>query len=101
MSKWRKRPVVVDAVQIPRKADSDMELIPLLALIAQASDERRVEVRLHSRGLVEVVVESLEGTIKGVHPCWFVVGTLGEPYTVDNAVFADVYEPWSPEADAE
>jgi len=92
MSKWRKRPVVIDAVQIPQSVDSDLGLIPLLELVAEAESDRNVEVKLHSDGLVEVLVSSLEGDLRGIHPDWLVVGTHGEPYVVAGNIFPEIYE---------
>lgn len=98
MSKWRKRPVVIDAVQIPEAVNSNLALIPLVTLIAQAAEsDRTVEIVLQPGGAVKLVVSSLEGELQGSYPDWLVIGTQDEPYIVAGAIFPDIYEPWDAE----
>ena len=92
MTEYRKRPVVINAVQIPETGGGDLALLPLTALIAKAGGEREVEVKLCPKGTIELVVRSWEGVLRGAYPDWLVVGTKGEPYVVAGDIFPEIYE---------
>lgn len=84
MKKYRKKPVVIQAVQI---TDSTFDA-------PHPNDE-------HIKGVVYdpinrvAIVKTLEGTMKGEIGDWLIVGIKGEVYPCKSDIFEATYEPVS------
>lgn len=84
--KFRKKPVVIDAVQITDEwfdADHPNDLIPC------SSPGQRIIVDPRSR---TVDIETLEGTMTGNIGDWIITGVKGECYPCKPDIFAETYE---------
>lgn len=91
MSKFRKKPVVIEAVQISKQ-------------LGQALPPWMVEaidfgyVTLHGMGMVTrdqpwVEIKTLEGAMRGDAGDWIIKGVAGELYPCKPDIFAATYEP--------
>lgn len=88
---FRKKPVVIEAVQIEKRMDQTSP-----AWWAEAIQKN--QVILHgmgkwSRDLPIVEIETLEGTMTGVQGDWIIRGVKGELYPCKPDIFAATYEP--------
>jgi len=80
--KWRKKPVVIEAMRIPASPeDSD----PLFAWLADCEDWYAT-----TSG---VVITTLEGEMRGYAGDWIIKGVKGEYYPCKNDIFEATYEP--------
>ena len=91
MPKFRKKPIVVDAIQVPDLDDiSDQDKAELQAFL-DASEHpygRTSEILLSSG----VLLATLEGAIKAVPGDWIIRGIEGELYPCKPEIFAKTYE---------
>lgn len=75
--KYRKKPVVVDAVQfVPGTWPDGVEPPPP-----------------HERGMGYGYVETLEGRVRAEWGDWIITGVAGEKYPCKDSIFRATYEP--------
>jgi hypothetical protein len=80
--KFRKRPVVIEAVQLGDTADSIVEVVR-----AGFADGR---VKYHG---THWEIETLEGVMRAKFGDWLIRGINGELYACKSDIFAATYEP--------
>jgi len=84
MSKFRKKPVIIDAVQFKTEDIlNHMELAEFLRL-----SERR-----HWRDGNDLIISTLEGEMRAGPGDWIIKGVAGEFYPCKNDIFKMTYEP--------
>ncbi len=88
MPKFRKKPVVVEAMQIPPAGYEHREA------------GKELEQWLKSGGCVFLIsadatvhIKTLEGWMEGKHPDWIIKGVQGEFYPCKPDIFKQTYEP--------
>jgi hypothetical protein len=81
MAQYRKKPVVIDAVQI-------VETLPMETFLDFIGDIEGVEFDEHG-----VNVETLEGTMHASPGDWLIKGVQGELYPCKPDIFEATYEP--------
>lgn len=91
MAKFRKKPVVIEAVQISKRMD-----LTSPDWWAEAVQQNRVY--LHGMGKFTrdepcVEIETLEGLMRGSNGDWIIRGVNGELYPCKPDIFALTYEP--------
>lgn len=92
-TQFRKKPVVIEAVQIDKRMD-----LTAPPWWAEAVQQNRVILRgmgKFTRDLPMVEIETLEGTMTGVQGDWIIRGVKGELYPCKPDIFAATYEPAS------
>ena len=92
--KFRKKPVVIEAVQISKRMDI---LSP--DWWAQAIQENRVITHglgKFTRDQPWVEISTLEGVMRGDDGDWIIRGVKGELYPCKPDIFAATYEPLPP-----
>ena len=87
MTKYRKKPVVIEAFQVAHGV-SDAESMPVWA--AEAYRAGKLKVHRHDRACFEI--ETLEGTIVANPGDWIIQGVKGELYPCKPDIFAATYE---------
>lgn len=91
MTKYRKKPVVIEAVQIDKRMD-----LTSPPWWAEAVQHNRVILRgmgKFTRDLPVVEIRTLEGTMTGIQGDWIILGVKGELYPCKPDIFAATYEP--------
>ncbi len=86
MAKFRKKPVVIDAVQIVNTKEGVAELLefcPVAGLVPAESPKE---------GLM-VSIKTLEGIMLGGAGDWIIKGVAGEFYPCKPDIFEATYEP--------
>jgi hypothetical protein len=83
MSKYRKKPVVIEAVQL---CDLDA-LHRVLAFLDQDGGP------LYEIGSAGIAIKTLEGTMLAAFGDWIIKGIAGEFYPCEPDIFAATYEP--------
>jgi hypothetical protein len=85
MTQYRKKPVVIDAMQFTGKNAADViEWVgPKASSILSYSHAGEVE---------EVEIETLEGTMHASPGDWIIRGIKGEYYPIKPGIFAATYE---------
>lgn len=98
MATFRKKPVVIEAVQYPLLEFADNPLTfreeaPdwLVAAIA----DRTVEAEFRSEDYWYLVIKTLEGDMTVSPDDWIIRGVQGELYSCKPDIFAATYEPYS------
>ncbi len=88
MPKFRKKPVVIEAVRVAPDA------APALRALAEGSPTTLVPY-MHGPGgsLGYVEVQTLEGTMIGQQGDWIIRGVAGELYPCQDSIFRATYEP--------
>ena len=81
MAKYRKKPVVIDAIQV-----DDTNLDTLVEWVQQHNHESN-----YSQG--SIYIRTLEGTMRADKDDWIIKGVKGEFYPCKPDVFAATYEP--------
>lgn len=91
MAKYRKKPVVIEAWQIPPPCeDSNMDKHGAFAAqLTLAGCVRFKVVNRHG----EIDIQTLEGIMRGRNGDWIIKGVKGEFYPCKPDVFAATYEP--------
>ena len=84
MSKFRKKPVVIDAIQWNGKWNDIKELFP----IENASSPTNINYELG-----QVTIHTLEGDMVANLTDWIIKGVNGECYPCKNEIFLKTYEP--------
>jgi hypothetical protein len=88
-SKFRKRPIVIDAIRIPAKGDDVSGLLSWLR--ERGGIAKNLGIPEHgSDGCV--VIRTLEGTMIGNPGDWIICGVLGELYPCKDDIFRETYE---------
>lgn len=87
MSQWRKRPVVIDAVQFTGTGDSCAEVLAFLG--GSSSGNQRWNSTTNTGG----VILTLEGEMAFGPGDWIIRGVMGEFYPCKPDIFAATYEP--------
>jgi len=82
MAKYRKKPVVIDAVQFTGE-----NCIEILTFIGRGVDA----LEIHTTDLP--VIPTLEGELTASPGDWIIKGVFGEFYPVKPDIFAATYEP--------
>ena len=83
MAQYRKKPVVIEAWQLPmsdgasRAFDGDSNII----------------FKREGGAIVEAVISTLEGTMTAANDDWIIRGVKGELYPCKSDIFAATYEP--------
>lgn len=80
MSQFRKKPVVIDAVQLPLTPGN----IP-----AWIADDPKIILKVD---LTEAVISTPEGTMVGSNGDWIIKGVKGELYPCKPDIFEATYE---------
>lgn len=86
-TKYRKKPVIVDAVQIN---ESDYETTNKLFLLGISNKLSMMSSNLD--GTITFTVDTLEGRMTGHKGDWIVKGIRGEFYIVKDDIFKETYE---------
>lgn len=90
MLKFRKKPVVIEAIQLPM-LESDM---PRWASPEGPVPDGRMIFKRDNYGRVcEAVISTLEGTMIASHGDWIIRGVRGELYPCKPDIFAATYDP--------
>ena len=91
MSKFRKKPVVIEAVQVRealRAARHEWSALPGWMVAAY----ERGEI-LFLNHPISVSIKTLEGEMRGDIDDWIICGVRGELYPCKPDIFAETYEP--------
>jgi hypothetical protein len=86
MKSFRKKPVVVQAVQFDGTYENAIEISELIGVDSYASMERS------PNGIARINIKTLEGRIYAIKDDWIIRGTQGEFYPCKPAPFADTFE---------
>lgn len=89
MSRWRKKPVEVDAFRWTGDQDQTEDPVWIVEAIKSG------RVRFHNAGspYVVMLVSTLEGTMCATPGDWIIRGVKGELYPCKPDIFAATYEP--------
>ena len=85
MAKYRKKPVIIEAVQLPARGDYDMDEFQ-----NWATDNGFTN--FESDRDEGIVVHTLEGEMKGEPGDWIIKGIKGEFYPCKPDIFEATYE---------
>jgi hypothetical protein len=85
MSKYRKKPVVIEACQLPKAGEDNVDDFILWA------DEHGLPY--NSDRNEGISIETLEGTMRGDPGDWIIKGVNGEFYPCKPDIFAKTYDP--------
>jgi hypothetical protein len=90
MAKFRKKPVVIDAVQFTgQNLDEVMDfMVPAVPMIRSALSDSDEDDNIQSLG-----INTLEGTMTADINDWIIRGVKGEYYPCKPDVFAATYDP--------
>ncbi|MBF4468837.1 MAG: hypothetical protein ISP01_05465 [Methanobrevibacter arboriphilus] len=81
--KFRKKPVVIEAWQLPLSAKELLEINTKTNRMIHADDRS---------GKQEIICETLEGEMKGTNNDWIILGVEDEVYPCKDSVFQATYE---------
>lgn len=86
--KFRKKPVVVEAVQfLPNQASVDA----IMALAVQGT--RQVDIHVDAQNNYTAFIKTLEGKMEASIGDWIIKGVSGELYPCKPDIFLKTYEP--------
>ena len=89
MKRYRKLPVVIEAMQLPVLADDHDDIWGTILVWSGARDGRRRT----DQGIVPVLfIDTLEGTMWVGEGDWIVKGVANEFYPVADRIFRSTYE---------
>lgn len=83
--KFKKKPIVVEAFQLPAEDENVHDLVAWL----QARGEHTLEPGPDGT----LLIDTLEGTMKGQPGDWIICGVQGEMYPCKPDIFDATYEP--------
>ncbi|MFI9331949.1 hypothetical protein ACIGZJ_30960 [Kitasatospora sp. NPDC052868] len=84
MTRFRKRPVEIDAIQFTRDSfRAAVRFVPIEQFSAAGEDEQ---------GLF-LTIDTLEGSMRASEGDWIIRGVQGEHYPCKPGIFAATYEP--------
>lgn len=92
-NRYRKRPVVIEAMQFDGTHDSALDVS---AWIINCGGEVTV-VADASSGIAALDIATLEGVMSATAGCWIIRGVQGEFYPVKDSIFVATYETYDPE----
>lgn len=102
-TRWRKKPVVIEAVQLPTDLDAIRAeyggVFGLWEHLSRWAPQITVmstpgsRINFEPGGPYHLRIETLEGTMTARPGDWIVKGVKGEVYPVRADIFADTYEP--------
>ena len=81
MAKYRKKPVIVEAMQW--KGNNIITIEQFCPIVIKAMDRRKI---LH------LIIPTLEGNSKAKHNDWIIKGSKGEFYPCKPDIFEQTYE---------
>jgi hypothetical protein len=100
MAKYRKRPVVIDAVQFTREIAEGSESLPsgVRMCSRQLGPDNRFPEHMKEywpnyEGYHKHVITTLEGVMRVEIGDWVITGVKGEKYPCKPDIFAATYEP--------
>lgn len=85
MPKFRKKPVVIEACQLPQDDDAQ-----LAYFIKWAVEQRMTGYSKHPEG--GILIDTLEGTMRANPGDWIIKGVKGEFYPCKPDIFEETYE---------
>lgn len=91
MARFRKKPVVIEAVEVDAvvRLAKIGELKALLPeWVVKAYEDNTILVSDHC-----LVVKTLEGAMTGPRGSWLIKGVRGELYCCDDGIFKETYDP--------
>lgn len=83
MSKYRKKPVVIEAWQMPLSAKDLVEINSKTERVVHVDDRTGEQI---------VICETLEGDMKATNEDWIILGVENEVYPCKDSVFKATYE---------
>lgn len=89
MPKFRKKPVVIEAVQFVGTIESRTNVLDFTGL--NAENAKTIYWRDANGG--EIVIRTLEGDLIASEGDWIIRGIKGEVYPCEPDIFAATYEP--------
>jgi hypothetical protein len=89
--RYRKKPVVVEAMQVPDP--DDLQAWGALAGWLMARAEFEVAGPAHGTGVDGLLIKTLEGVMRAEIGDWVIRGVQGEFYPCKPDIFAATYEP--------
>ena len=99
MAKFRKKPVVIDAVQFTAPIYSNVrEFIESFGndasqILVKVWDDPNEDKNISSvSGTSHLAIKTLEGNMKISHGDWIIRGVNGEFYPIKNDIFLKTYE---------
>ena len=93
MSKFRKKPVVIEAIQHSTRGGLSDALVELLG----GEGSRNIGWSFNSHTRI-ISITTLEGSMRAEPGDWIIKGIKGELYPCKPDIFAATYEPVTPEA---
>lgn len=87
--KFRKKPVVIDAVQLPAENDETVDGEGFAKALHDLLDGNAWECERYGA----IAIHTLEGTMRGDPGDWIIRGIKGECYPCKPDIFAATYEP--------
>lgn len=90
MPRFRKKPVEVEAMQLPKALDNERAL-HVVARWCSGEVRWTHAVGGHDRHCIDI--ETLEGTMTALPGDWIIKGVQGEFYPCKPDIFAATYEP--------
>lgn len=88
MPQFRKKPVVIEAIQFTRAMLQEQESLPAgLTVVAKSWHPERGEVHSYKAG-----VDTLEGFMEARIGDWIITGIKGERYPCKPDIFAATYD---------
>lgn len=91
MSKFRKKPVVIEAVRIPEKEEGFDEIVlesPLRDFLR--SDNVKGQWQW-GEGYASIIIRTLEGDMRATYGDWLILGVKGELYPCKPDIFEATY----------
>ena len=83
MPKFRKKPVVIEAVQLIEGCGNEM---------AKFAPNHVIDWGYEKNGYLWATIKTLEGTMKASHEDWIIKGVSGEFYPCKPDIFEKTYE---------
>lgn len=93
MKNFRKKPIEVEAWQLPVFQYADRNKVPAPAFMAESIQRGIVTLRPSEDGSAIIYIQTLEGRMKASPLDWIVQGPKGELYPVKPDIFEITYEP--------
>lgn len=90
MAKYRKKPIVIEAVEVARVIDADNRSVPVWALAALHDGTIRVHYSHHADPCL--LIKTLEGEMCAELGDMLICGVKGELYPCKPDIFAATYE---------
>jgi hypothetical protein len=91
MARFRKKPVVIEAVEVDAvvrlcTSEAGRKLLP--EWVVEAYNDSKLLISGYS-----IIVKTLDGAMVGPRGSWLIKGVRGELYTCDGDIFKETYEP--------